>query len=271
MTYSIRNHFAFVGNTQVPYFESQHKGRAITPRYLVIHFTAGSGDEVNTARWFQNPQARASAHINVGVDGKLSQSVPLNVAAWHAGQSFWKGVNGLNNHSIGIEVVNPGPLTKLANGRYQAWFGRQYTVNDGVFEARHPNGGPVQGWIPFTQAQIDVLLELGGLLMREYNLLEAVGHDMISPGRKVDPGPAMDVRVYNRLNGDLQDEGGARIFEVTSRALNFRGGPGTGHPVIGILYAGEQLTLISSTGGWLYVQSGNGLVGYVSANFVREL
>ena len=33
--------------------------------------------------------------------------------------------------------------------------------------------------------------------MTTYGLEECVGHDMISPGRKRDPGPTMNYRVYD--------------------------------------------------------------------------
>src|SRR5262249_38250696 len=41
-------------------------------------------------------------------DGRIFHLVAEGKRAWHAGQSFWKGVTDLNSASIGIELVNPG-------------------------------------------------------------------------------------------------------------------------------------------------------------------
>lgn len=198
--FNILTHQLTLNNLKVPFFPTDNQGGQVTPRFLVLHFTAGRGDEVATAKWFQNPNANASAHLTISQTGKISQSVLFNRVAWHAGTSTWKGINGLNRWSIGIEVCNPGPLEPIGNGQYKAWFGAVYTKADGVFEAKHKNGGPIRGWLPFTPIQIDYVRRIGKLLMTTYKIEEAVGHDMISPGRKSDPGPTMPDSVYEFLN-----------------------------------------------------------------------
>lgn len=40
--------------------------------------------------------------------GNIVRVVPNEKKAWHAGVSFWQGVNLLNSSSIGIENVNLG-------------------------------------------------------------------------------------------------------------------------------------------------------------------
>ena len=54
-----------------------------------------------------------SSHLLIERDGSITQFVPFNLKAWHAGVSFWKGKSSLNKNSIGIELVNKAKETKL--------------------------------------------------------------------------------------------------------------------------------------------------------------
>ena len=40
--------------------------------------------------------------------GLVTQMVPDNKIAWHAGKSKWRNFHNLNEFSIGIELVNKG-------------------------------------------------------------------------------------------------------------------------------------------------------------------
>ena len=95
-------------------FESR-KNKKI--EYLVIHYTAGSGDRAESvARYFktinQNKSRYASAHYIVD-NNSVWQSVADNMAAWHcggnkyiysSGGSFYGKCTNLN--SLGIEMCN---------------------------------------------------------------------------------------------------------------------------------------------------------------------
>ena len=103
------------------------------PRFLVFHYTAGT-DLEGTIRSFSDPARRASAHLVVGRDGEIVQCVPLNHIAWHAGQSSWtvpgqggrrgQTYTGLNEYSIGIEIVNAGWLLEQG-GKFYTWCGQK--------------------------------------------------------------------------------------------------------------------------------------------------
>lgn len=265
---TIKNHLL----EGIKYIPSPNTSGVMDPLYLVIHFTAGRSDALQTAEYFSRSSAKASAHLNLGEDGTLTQSVPFNEKAWHAGKSRWGGYNGLNHCSIGIEVCNPGPL-EITNKGYRAWFGTYY-ADDDIIEAPHPNNpnGKVYGWLPFTEQQNAVLLDVGSLLMEEYQLVEAVGHDMISPGRKSDPGPTMDDRIYDRLNNPRSDISPASkwVWHVSGvkNFLNGRSGPGTGYDVLVELPVFTELEIIRRDGTWWFVETDDGKQVWVHSKFL---
>jgi polyisoprenyl-teichoic acid--peptidoglycan teichoic acid transferase len=57
---------------------------------------------------------------------------------------------------------------------------------------------------------------------------------------------------------------------VSGEWVNLRQKPGTDSEIIGKVYGGQQLTLVEDDGGWLYVQTPEGMYGYVSANLVTR-
>ena len=269
--YTVKEHILLENGSSVNFYPTQDQGGQIEPKYLVIHFTAGSLDARGTANYFQNPKAKASAHLTMDLDGTTVQSVPFNCKAWHAGKSRWDGYTGLNSHSIGIEVCNPGPLTITSSG-YKTWWGASVDP-EGIIEAPHPNNpsGQVFGWVPFSPDQHSALIEIGTALFEEYDLLECVGHDMIAPGRKTDPGPCMNHRVYDRLNGLVENHDETTyIVSGVQNYLNARSGPGTTYDVLEQLPPGKQLELISRQGVWWFMEKPNGQQLWVHSKFLAK-
>ena len=129
---SIANH-RLVGRN-VSFVETPNQGGGFSPRYLVFHYTAGKSARSSVA-WLTNPEANASAHLVLARDGAITQLAPFNVKTWHAGQSHWDGLTGLNTYAIGIEMDNAGPLKKVGD-KYQAWFGTLYSAGQ-VLYAKH--------------------------------------------------------------------------------------------------------------------------------------
>ena len=180
--------------------ETPNLGEAMTPEYLVIHYTAGCSAEGAVA-WLCDPAARASAHLVIGHDGRLTQLAPFNRIAWHAGRSRWAGRSNVNSCSIGIELDNAGRLERVGE-RWRSSIGlREYPDNQ-VLIANHQHdrpGTPPCGWHRYSQAQLAAAGEVGMLLVREYALKDVVGHDDIAPGRKSDPGPAFPLASFRAL------------------------------------------------------------------------
>ena len=101
---------------------------------------------------------RVSSHLLIDRIGQVTQFVPFQERAWHAGASSFEGVENCNDYSIGIELEGTDD---------QAYTDSQYRVLAAVTAAlqdRYP---------AITDSRI-------------------TGHEHIAPNRKTDPGPAFD-------------------------------------------------------------------------------
>jgi N-acetylmuramoyl-L-alanine amidase len=127
---------------------------------LVMHYTDMPDAEAALAR-LCDPAAAVSAHYVIDEDGTTYRLVPEARRAWHAGRSRWRGRDGVNAFSVGIELVNPG----------------------------HSHG-----YRPFPQAQMAALRDLARDVVDRHgiSLRNVVGHSDVAPGRKIDPGHLFD-------------------------------------------------------------------------------
>jgi len=124
----------------------------------------------NTHPYFSTiAQQKVSSHILIDRKGKLTQYVPFDKRAWHAGTSRFQGRENCNDFSIGIELEG---------------------ADDILFE----------------QLQYQSLAKITTILMEAYpgiSKKRIVGHNAIAPERKTDPGPNFDWDYYFSL---LKDE-----------------------------------------------------------------
>lgn len=119
---------------------------------------------------------RVSAHALIDRGGEITQFVPFNKRAWHAGVSQYCGRDNCNDFSVGIEL-------------------------EGTDDE------------PYTEAQYRSLSELIALLIRRYPGLDPdsiVGHSDIAPDRKTDPGSAFDWDHLQMLVAARLGEGSAQ-------------------------------------------------------------
>jgi N-acetylmuramoyl-L-alanine amidase len=236
------------------YVASPHAGDVIAPRFLVIHYTAGSS-AAGTISWFQSPASRVSAHLVIARDGTVTQMVPFNREAWHAGQSRWGSLSGLNRHSIGIELDNAGRLIR-SGGEWVSPLTRRSYPESEVTVAPHkhdPPGCPPSGWHAYTSEQIEAALECGMALFKDYGLADVLGHDDIAPGRKRDPGPDFPLEsVRARLMGRGDDHPEryrttARLYVRCGAGPEFAALPGTPLP------PGTEVEVLAKNGLWWQV------------------
>lgn len=168
----------------VPWKKARASGGTMTPKFLVLHDTAGRLDKGSSVNWFCDPKCTTSAHFVVERDGSITQMVRTDRRAFHAGVSKWNGISGLNSCSIGIEIVNPGKMDAAGT----AWFGKAADPGEIVSKASSNHGSG--HWLSYTPAQIDAVVSICRAVVEEYpDCNEIVTHWMISPGRKIDTNP----------------------------------------------------------------------------------
>ena len=177
-------------------------GRLWRPEVLLIHYTAGAGREGDLAALTRSDDVYVSAHFHVGRSGRLTQLAPLTRVAWHAGVSEWGGRENLNGWSIGVEFENWGPV-RLVDGIYRSWTGAE--VDAGRVTAA---GGGF--WESYGRGQLWTGLLLMQALARRFDLKWVLGHSDVSPGRKVDPGPAFPLGCYQRVLSTVGKRGDPR-------------------------------------------------------------
>jgi N-acetylmuramoyl-L-alanine amidase len=251
--------------------KTANMGGEMTPRYLVIHYTVVT-TAAGVVSAFKNPNVRASAHLVLDIDGTFIQMVPFNRKAWHAGKSQWAGRNGCNDFTLGIEVVNPGPLVRRGPGfvdvNNRAWHGE-------VVEARHKNGrAPYSFWAAYDPRQLDALREVGPALVATYGLMDIVGHDDVAPGRKTDPGPAFPLASLRaaslgRNDDEPEDLGGDRYVVTTT--LNVRKGPAVSFDAVAgsPLASGREVEILDEQGAWRHIVTRDAAVeGWAHGKFL---
>ncbi|MFT4098154.1 MAG: N-acetylmuramoyl-L-alanine amidase [Rhodoblastus sp.] len=189
--FSVKNHVLLKDGAPVSQVPSPNQGGVLKASLLVMHYT-GSPSFDGAVRTLTDGKAanRVSAHLVIGEDGRISQLVPFNRIAWHAGVSEWRGRQGCNSFAIGVEMVNSGLLGELAGGGYYDRLTHKAVPLDRVAIAAHKNGGGRQPWETYPAAQIEAAIGVATAICAAYGIADIAGHDDIAPHRKIDPGPA---------------------------------------------------------------------------------
>lgn len=274
--YKISNHRLYYNDRQVEYFLSPNRSRnfVLKPEGIVVHDTAGRLDGATSVNWFMNPNANASAHLVIHRDGKVTQMAPFNTKTWHAGKSSFNGRAGVNNFSVGIEIVNPGKLIPLGHGKYRSWFGEVYKTADFNITEKTTAEHGAGGWMDYTEEQLDAIEAVSVVLYEKYNLQWIWPHWKVSPGRKQDTNPLFPLEnLQSKLVGRHDDE----INTVTMLAnTNQRRWPSYNDNVIQVIPKGEKVELLRS--GWYqngddfaqwYLVSYNNHEGWVYATLAQ--
>ncbi len=268
----IKDHILKGENIRKSVWSKNHSGKYEDnlPDTVIIHYTAGPyRPALNT---LTNPRVRASAHVIIDRDGSITQLIPFDTIAWHAGRSSYGGRVGFNKYSLGIEIVNSGPLTKSGNV-FRSWFGSAYNPSD-VIEAIHRNQTRPKFWHIYTEEQIQAVTDLCRIFIEEYKVKHILGHEEIASKRKSDPGPAFPLdRLRTRLLGTNRAEEGAEELpeegRVAANTLNIRETPKTsGAKVAKPLKRGAKVKIIDEVDGWYKVTTE--VEGWVFGKYIEQ-
>lgn len=177
------------------------------PQGIVIHWTAGHRNGLKSG--FDTMYAGNHLYLLIDKDGNLGQTNPLNEWGEHAGVSSHPSFSGkVSQYFVGVEIQAAGELT-AHEGNYYPWWDRKKDAN-GNYNGPHQylvkNRIPVdevrfakkkeniaEGYYHiYTPEQITALRKLVVWLHLNhpdvFKLDYVLGHDVVSPGRKTDPG-----------------------------------------------------------------------------------
>ena len=218
---------------------------------VVIHFT--SGNFKSSLHALTRPSCRpVSSHYLIAEpqdtsydeeSAKTFQLVAESGRAWHAGVSSWAGKSGLNDQSIGIELVNRGYCYAMgtnqkkremaaarentaANSRAVA-DGKDFDPDACPRPAPRPEGEKPETlcfYPDFDEGQLELLVELlDGILERHPDIrpTHIIGHSDIAPDRKVDPGPRFPWQRLAKMGYGAwyDDEAVIRYWEIFKQAM----------------------------------------------------
>jgi N-acetylmuramoyl-L-alanine amidase len=204
------------------------------------------------------------------LDGTFTQMVPFDRQAWHAGASSWGGRERCNQFTIGIEVVNPGPLTKRSTGFYDV---NNRPWNGPVVEAKHKNGRASWSyWAAYAEAQIEALENVGAALVAAYGLRDVVGHDDIAPLRKTDPGPAFPLESLRSALFGRREDAVERYAATT--VLNVRKGPAVAFDTVpnSPLKKAQQVEVVDQDGVWWHVMTEDAAIeGWAHSRYLARV
>lgn len=168
--------------------------RSTRARMIVLHWTAApkktiEGNLDRICRWAADASQKSSTHFVILRDGSIWQLVSTELAAWHAGDSKWRCVDGtsssksVNGFSIGIDFDLVGPLMPKGDGFVDCY--------GCAFDGEAERAADGKWYEPPTEGQMWACRVLIDALRARYGIATAdiVGHLNVSPGRKIDPGP----------------------------------------------------------------------------------
>ena len=186
--------------------------RVNEPRAIVLHYTLGSwsGALSSWRAGYENPGT--SAHYIVTKSGEIIQIIPENRAANHVVMEYdtpdtckfpplCSGDGPVQEHSIGIEIENYGPLVRTETG-FTSKYGQPIDYQPFHYNEFGAKGDPYvyEWWDPYTPEQLRALHYLIWDIAERWQIDipdMIVGHSQIQS--RIDPGPALEKFLQDQL------------------------------------------------------------------------
>ncbi|MFD1342902.1 N-acetylmuramoyl-L-alanine amidase [Litorisediminicola beolgyonensis] len=203
----------------MPYRPAVCIGAEIEPTIVIAHDTASRIAPGLAAGYLRKNDRKVSVHFVIERDGAIEQQVPVNRRANHAGRSVYHGRQWCNGFSIGVEMVNPGRMSRESETHALAWYGDSFEIASyGIQECTTPEHGHGL-WMPYTPEQIATFVDLMQFLFDELPTLHDITtHWYVSPGRKVDTNPLFPLEQIRSLIFGREDPLDEEA-EILSRAV----------------------------------------------------
>lgn len=238
-----------------------------TPKYLVMHFTAGvtskPGSARSTASWFANPKAGGTADFIVD-DAEIVQynPDPTRYACWAVGGSTYGNKGGslhgvaTNMNCVSIEICSTNKTGKVTNPNDANWY--------------------------FTDAALANAAKLARYLMQKYNISisRVIRHydvtGKLCPGIRGWNADSGSEEKWKAFKAQLSAESGKSTstpakpavskdfkWTVTVSDLRIRKGPGTNYDWTGKCTGKGTFTIVEQKNCWGRLKSG---AGWISLN-----
>lgn len=201
--------------------------------FIVAHDDEGAS-MAGTESWIMNPVSKVSYHVLIGKNGDVTQFVPFDKRAYHAGVSEWKGLNDLNWYSIGVCMQNRNKE-------------------------------------PYTEVQINKFIEVCKVIADHYDIKEMVGHRDIAPTRKTDPHNGFPwERIRKGVFGVEEKSKSNVVSKTTTTRVNLRDGAGVNYSILETLDKSVEVFVLSEKKDWTEVLvCGLKLRGWMSSQYLK--
>jgi N-acetyl-anhydromuramyl-L-alanine amidase AmpD len=163
---------------------------------IVCHITEGGFD--GSVSWLCNPQAQASAHFVVGVDGRTEQLVDLDLASWCNGTSVTAGASR-NYRNATARLVKE----RQTNANYFT-----YSIEHEGYSYKDRKGALTE---PQYSATLEVMKKCINHMKSAYGITfnpdrdHLIGHYEVTPAEKPNcPAPAGTNFPFDRLLADIK-------------------------------------------------------------------
>lgn len=280
--YKIIQHILHKDNATVAQVPTVNRSGTMTPLYIVCHDTASPISAQGDIDWLAGKGGNrgSSAHFVVARDGKVTQLAPCNVITWHAGQSKWNGRSNCNSFSVGIEIDNPGSMSRINDTTMRGWFGNVVGNADDFERRATPQHGD-HWWMHYTPEQIEAVTGMCLAMIAAYGCKEIITHWLISPGRKIDTNPLFPLeglrnRVFGTQDKPPPEPGDTATnppFVADATVLvdktNLRREPKMGDNVVGPLPLNLRVDVMGQSGEWFLVRTPFGARGYIYRDLIK--